>query len=200
MSAGDEHRQRGEVLSCWTSCQASAGGERERTTESGSQMEIKMQENSVQVRRETNGMSKVQTSNQAFNKYLILEDNYARLLTNYNWKINVISKESTTQIVFMAVLESRMCPWLLLLLSVLCGIFGPVLGDRRQGWQKARFPAVPIGIFFFPAHLRSPHHLTWVSCFCISYFPDSQSSSSNSGCFHHVFQIGWTNMYKADVS
>lgn len=30
MSAGDEHRQRGEVLSCWASSQASAGaGERE---------------------------------------------------------------------------------------------------------------------------------------------------------------------------
>lgn len=34
MSAGEEHRQRGEVLSCWASSQASAGaGERERMTE-----------------------------------------------------------------------------------------------------------------------------------------------------------------------
>lgn len=34
MSAGDEHRQRGEIVSCWASTQASAGfGERMRERE-----------------------------------------------------------------------------------------------------------------------------------------------------------------------
>lgn len=51
MSAGNEHRQRGEVLSCWASGQASAG-DGERMTESGSQMELSMQRCSVQVRNE----------------------------------------------------------------------------------------------------------------------------------------------------